>query len=324
MKDANIIRQKTSLKQFLSRPEITMTFVLIIFCLVLSIASDVFATSQNILNILRQIAVYAILGIGEAYIIITGGIDLSVGSLVGWSACVGGVVAEWGWSPGQVLVAMLIAGVVPGIINGILVAWVGLPPFIATLGMLNIAYGGALMITEGFPIRYKGTWLHQFGGGYIGSVPISVVVTIILVIIGYIIAEHTVFGRNIYALGNSEKAAKLSGIKTDRIKIMTYAITGLLAGVCAVIQVGLLGSADASLGKGAELDVIAAVVIGGISMSGGEGNIFGVLVGAMIMGVLRNAFVLLAVSGYAQIVALGVVVIVAVAVDSLRRKRETI
>ncbi|OUQ28685.1 hypothetical protein B5E77_02735 [Lachnoclostridium sp. An131] len=324
MKASSKNKQSISLKQFLSRPEITMTFVLIIFCLALTLASDVFATPQNILNILRQIAVYAILGIGEAYIIITGGIDLSVGSLVGWSACVGGVVAEWGWSPGMVLIAMLVAGIIPGIINGILVAWVGLPPFIATLGMLNIAYGGALMITKGFPIRYRGTWLHQFGGGYIGIVPISVIVTIVLVIIGYVIAEHTIFGRNIYALGNSEKAAKLSGIKTDYVKIMTYAITGLLAGVCAVIQVGLLGTADASLGQGAELDVIAAVVIGGISMSGGEGNIFGVLVGAMIMGVLRNAFVLLAVSGYAQIVALGVVVVIAVAVDSLRRKKATV
>lgn len=316
--------QKADMKRFLSRPEITMLFVLIIFCFALSAASSEFATPKNILNILRQIAVYAILGIGEAYIIITGGIDLSVGSLVGFSACVGGVASTWGWGPGQVLLAMLAAGIIPGIINGILIAWVGLPPFIATLGMLNIAYGGALMITKGFPISYKGTWLHQFGGGYVGIVPISVIVTIVIVILGYIVAEHTVFGRNMYALGNSEKAAKLSGIKTNQVKIMTHAITGFLAGICVVIQVGLLGTADATLGKGSELDVIAAVVIGGISMSGGEGNIFGVLVGAMIMGVLRNAFVLLAVSGYAQIVTLGVVVIVAVSVDSLRRKRRAV
>ena len=144
--------------------------------------------------------------------------------------------------------------------------------------------------------------------------------TLVVIAIFYVIAKYTVFGRNVYAIGNSESAAKLSGIKVKNVKIAVYGITGVLAGICGLIQMGLLGSSDPTFGKGAELDVIAAAVIGGISMSGGEGNILGVLVGATIMGVLRNAFVLLAISGYAQIVTLGVVVILAVAIDSLRRK----
>lgn len=312
--------KKEELKSFLNRPEVTMTFVLILFCIGLSMASEYFMTSKNIMNILRQMVVYAILGVGEAYIIITGGIDLSVGSLIAWTACVAGYLSQQNLPPGVILVCMLLAGLIPGLINGFLVAYVKLPPFIATLGMLNISYGGALLITNSFSISYRGTWIHKLGGGYIGIVPISVIVMLAVIAIGFIVAKYTVFGRNIYAIGNSEKAATLSGIKVKRVKMAVYGITGVLAGICGLIQIGLLNSADASFGKGAELDIIAAAVIGGISMTGGEGNIIGVLIGAAIMGVLRNAFVLLSISGYAQIVALGVVVIMAVAMDSIRER----
>ncbi len=311
-----------NMRNWLSRPEVTMFFVLLAFCIVLTFSSDYFLTSTNIMNILRQIAVYAILAVGEAFCIITGGIDLSVGSLIGWAACAGAYASTLGASPEVVLLVILAAGLLPGLINGVLIAYVGLPPFIATLGMLNIAYGLSLMITNGFPISYRDTWIHQFGGGYVGIVPISVIVTIVIVIIGFIIAKYTIFGRNIYAIGNSEKAAKLSGIKVKAVKVAVYGLTGVLAGVCGLIQMGLLNSADPTFGKGAELDVIAAAVIGGISMTGGEGNIIGVLIGAAIMGVLRNAFVLLNISGYAQTVTLGIVVVLAVAIDSIRRRRE--
>ena len=156
-------KKKYNWAGFFAKPEVTMLLVLIGFCIVLAFSSDRFATSKNILNILRQIAVYAILGAGEALIIITGGIDLSVGSLIGWTACTGGVLSQLGFDPALVLLGILIAGLIPGIINGILVTFVGLPPFIATLGMLNIAYGCSLVITNGFPISYSGTWIHQVG-----------------------------------------------------------------------------------------------------------------------------------------------------------------
>lgn len=312
---------KDKIKSFFAKPEITMLLVLFAFCVFLSAASPFFATSRNLLNVFRQIAVYAICAVGMSMIVITGGIDLSVGSIIGLTACVGGVCAQAGWPPTAILLAILLSGALTGLMNGLLITQVGLPPFIATLGMLSIANGTALIITKGFPIHYSGTWICAIGGGYIGNVPISVVVTIVIVLAGYTISRYTVFGRNIYAIGNGERAALLSGIKVKTVKTAVYMITGLLAGVCGLIQIGLLSGADASYGKGAELDVIAAAIIGGISMSGGEGNILGVLVGAAIMGVLRNAFVLLGVSGYAQIVALGVVIIVAVAIDSLRKKR---
>lgn len=312
--------KNATVKELLLRPEMTMLFVLIGFCLIMAFASPVFLTSKNLMNILRQIAVYSILGVGEAFIIITGGIDLSVGSQIGWTACVGGVLAQAGFGPLPMLLCVLAAGLLPGLVNGFMITRVGLPPFIATLGMLSVANGMALVITDGFPIHYEGTWLSSLGGGYTGMVPNSVIITVVIVFLGYIVSKYTVFGRNIYAIGNSEKAANLSGIKVKNVKTAVYGLTGVLAGVCGIIQIGLLNGADASYGKGAELDVIAAAVIGGISMSGGEGNILGVFVGAGIMGVLRNAFILLNVSGYTQIVALGIVIIAAVSVDSLRRK----
>jgi len=313
---------RRKLRNAFTRPEVTMLLVLLAFCVFLSFASPYFATSKNLLNVFRQISVYAILAVGQAMIIITGGIDLSVGSLIGWTACVGGVCAQAGWGPGAMLIAILASGALPGFINGVMITKVGLPPFIATMGMLSIANGCALIITKGFPIHYEGTWLSQIGGGYLGIVPISVLITVVIVAIGYILSKYTVFGRNLYAIGNNERAAVLSGIQVKTVKVAAYTITGVLAGVCGIVQIGLLSGADASYGKGAELDIIAAAVIGGVSMSGGEGNILGVLVGAAIMGVLRNAFVLLGVSGYAQIVTLGVVIIAAVSIDCLRRREK--
>ena len=320
--DGSDFSLKTKAKAALLRPEITMLLVLIVFCIVLSVVTPNFATSKNLLNILRQISIYAILAVGEAFVILTGGIDLSVGCAIGWAACVGGVCSQAHMGPAVILIVMLIAGVIPGFLNGLLVTYVGLPPFIATLGMLSILNGSALMITGGFPIIYSGTWICSFGGGYVGIVPISVIVMLLIVVIGYIVAKDTVYGRNVYAIGNNERSALFSGINVTRVKIIVYTLAGLLAAVCGIIELGLLSGADASYGKGAELDVIAAAVIGGISMTGGEGNILGVLIGAAIMGVLDNAFVLLGISGYAQIVTLGVVIIVAVAADSLTKKKK--
>ena len=208
-----------------------------------------------------------------------------------------------------------------GLSNGILVSKVGIPAFVATLGMMSITRGFSLLITMGVPIHYEPTWISVFGGGHISIVPVSVLVMLIVVAIGYIFASNTVPGRNVYAVGNSEKAAKLSGIQVEKVKIMVFTITGFLAGICGLILMGQLDGADAFYGNGYELDVIAAAVIGGISLSGGEGSPLGVIVGAALMGVLKNAFVLLAVPGYWQTVVIGVVIIGAVSIDSLRRKR---
>lgn len=307
-------------KDFFARPEVNVLIALIVMCVAMSFLSDVFLTPKNLVNVLRQFSLIAILAVGEAMIILTGGIDLSVGAMVGFTACFGAWLAQMGAGPEVTLLAILGSGAIMGFVNGVLVTKVGLAPFIATLGMMSIVRGLALLMTFGVPIHYNKTWISVFGGGYIGIVPVTVIVMITVVILGFIFANNTRFGRNIYAVGNSEKAAKLSGIRVDRIKMMVFTITGLLAGLSGLILMGQMDGSDTFYGNGYELDVIAASVIGGISLSGGEGNVLGVVVGAAIMGVLKNAFVLLAVPGYWQTVAIGLVIIGAVSIDSLRRK----
>lgn len=309
-----------SIKRLFEKPEINVLLALIVLGAAMTFASPYFLTARNILNILRQFSLIAILAVGQGMIIMTGGIDLSVGNVVGLTACFGAWVAKAGAPPLVAFVAILGIGAVVGMTNGLLVTKVGIPPFIATLGMMSVARGFSLLITMGVPISVKQSWITVFGGGYLGIVPVSVIVMLVIVGLGFIFANNTVPGRNIYAVGNSEKAAKLSGIRVDRVKIMVFTITGILAGVCGLILVGQLAGADAFYGNGYELDVIAAAVIGGISLSGGEGNLLGILVGAALMGVLKNAFVLLAVPGYWQVVSIGVVIIAAVSIDSLRRK----
>lgn len=314
---------KGNVKAFFARPEVNVLLALLVLCIALSFASPYFLTPKNIVNVLRQFSLIAILAVGEGMIIITAGIDLSVGTLVGFTACFGAWAAKSGASPEITLIAILGMGAIAGLANGLLVTKVGIPPFITTLGMMSVAKGLSLLITMGVPIHYDNTWISVFGGGYIGIVPVSVIVMLVIVTVGFVFINNTTLGRNIYAVGNSEKAAKLSGIRVDNVKIMVFTITGVLAGICGLILMGQLTGADAFYGNGYEMDVIAAAVIGGISLAGGEGNLLGIVVGAALMGVLKNAFVLLAVPGYWQTVAIGVVIIGAVSIDSLRGKKLT-
>ncbi len=306
---------------FFSKPEVSVGVALAALCVAMSLASPYFLTVRNILNILRQFSLIAILAVGEGLIIITAGIDLSVGALVGMTACVGAWVALAGAPPSVTLLVILGSGTLAGFANGLLVTRVGIAPFIATLGMMSVARGVSLLITLGSPIHYDTTWISVLGGGHIGVVPVSVIVMLVIVAAGWIVATRTVLGKNVYAVGNSEKAAKLSGIRVETTKTAVFTITGLLTGVCGLILMGQLEGADAFYGNGYELDVIAAAVIGGISLAGGEGNLLGIMVGAALMGVLKNAFVLLAVPGYWQTVAVGLVIIGAVSIDSLRKRR---
>jgi ribose transport system permease protein len=309
------------IKNFFNKPEVSVFIGLLVLCTYLSFASPYFFTTINIINVLRQFSLIAILAVGEALVIITGGIDLSVGTTVGFTACFGGFVAEsYGANPIVVLIAMLVIGGVVGLTNGLLITKIGLPAFIATLGMMSITQGFALLLTFGVPIHYSETWISVFGGGKVGLFPVSVLVMIGVVTMGIVFAQNTVSGKNVYAVGNNEKAAKLSGIRVGGVKIMVHTITGVLAGICGLILMGQMNGADPFYGKGYELDVIAAAVIGGISMSGGEGNMIGVVVGAALMGVLKNAFVLLAVPGYWQTVAIGLVIIIAVSLDTFRKR----
>ncbi|WP_406676828.1 ABC transporter permease [Moorella sp. ACPs] len=317
--DNNIISRSKSKVKISSFQEVGILIALVVLCIALSIASPFFLQKDNILNVLRQISVVGILAVGEAFIIISGAIDLSVGSLLG----LGGVMTAYftmiGVNPFLAAVLGLAVGGLGGFINGILVTKAKINSFIVTLGMLSVARGITLLITGGMPISFESP-IAFLGNGYIRSVPVSVIVMFLIIGLGHIFATKTIMGRNIFAIGNNEKAAELSGIAVEKLRLIVFTLMGILAALSGIILAGNLLSADPTSGTGYELDVIAAVVIGGASLAGGQGSIFGVLIGAALMGVLRNGFVLLGISAYWQIVTIGIVIVAAVGLDQLRKK----
>lgn len=310
------------LKKFLKSKEIPILGALLALCLVVSLLSPYFLGVQNIFNVLRQISVIGILAVGEALIIITAGIDLSVGTVLGLTGVLSALLANTGLHPVLVFIIIIIAGSFISSINGLLVTKARINPFIVTLGMMNIARGASLLITGGMPISIDKNQITFLGSGYFGVVPVPVIIMFIVAIIGHIFATKTLPGRNVFAVGNNERAAKLSGIRVNQVKVMTFMIMGSLCALSGMILSGTLKTAEPSAGADYGMDVIASVVIGGASLAGGEGSIIGVIIGAAIMGVLRNSFVLLGISAYWQVVAIGVVTIAAVALDSLKTKRD--
>lgn len=306
-------------KQMASFKEGPILLAFIILCIVISLLSSYFLTVNNIFNVLRQFSVIAILAVGQALIIITGGIDLSVGALLGLMGVVTALMATTGMPAYAILVVCIIIGCLIGSVNGLLVTKARINPFIVTLGMMSIYKGVSLLLTGGLPISIDNSIVF-LGSGYLGPIPIPVILMISVALIGYFFVTKTVIGRNIYAIGNNERAAKLSGIRVDRVKIIVFIIMGALCALAGIISSGTLATAEPTAGVGQELDVIAAVVIGGASLAGGRGSILGVILGAAIMGVLRNGFVLLQISAYWQVVAIGAVIILAVGLDSLKRR----
>lgn len=306
------------IKRLTSRTEFSVLLGLIILIIVMSIASPYFLKTANIFNVLSQISRYGIISVGMALVMITGGIDLSVGYVVGLSATVGAFMItnlQLPW-PLVFILVLLLGGVIGGI-NGFLITVVNLPPFIVTLAMSKVLSGCILLLTKGMPISFE-TPLAVLGSGYLGVVPVCVIIMFVCIIVGTVFAERTQTGRNIYAVGNNERAATLSGIKIKKTKTLVYIICSLLCAFCGIIVAGNLYSADATLGVGYDIDTIAAVVIGGVSMTGGEGSIWGALIGAAIMGVLKNGFVLLSISSYWQTIVIGIVIIIAVTIDQIR------
>ncbi len=317
-KDAGV---RNALLKMVKQKEFSVFVALVLLCTVVSLLSPYFLGVQNIFNVLRQFSVIGILAVGQALIIITSGIDLSVGSVLGLMGVVAALLAGLGLPPAAVFVLTILLGAMVASINGLLVTKARINPFIVTLGMMSIARGASLLITGGMPISIEND-ITFLGSGYIGVVPVPVIIMFIVAIAGHVFSTKTLAGRNIYAVGNNERAAKLSGIRVDKVKVMVFMIMGALCALSGMIVSGTLKTAEPSAGAGYEMDVIAAVVIGGTSLAGGEGSIVGVILGAAIMGVLRNSFVLLGVSAYWQIVAIGVVTIGAVALDSLKNKRD--
>lgn len=313
---------KSKLKRITSRTEFSVMIGLLALIIIMSIASPYFLKTANIMNVLSQISRYGIISVGMALVMITGGIDLSVGYVVGLSATMGAhLITNMGIPWPIAFIIVLAMGALIGGVNGFFITKVNLPPFIVTLAMSKVLSGCILLLTKGMPISFD-TPLAYLGSGYVGVVPVCVIIMFACIIIGTIFAERTQTGRNVYAVGNNERAASLSGIKINKIKTLVYVICSTLCAFCGIIVAGNLYSADATLGSGYDIDTIAAVVIGGVSMTGGEGSIWGALIGAAIMGVLKNGFVLLSISSYWQTIVIGIVIIVAVTIDRIRSTKK--
>lgn len=296
---------------------------LILLVVVLSVLSPAFLTVSNAVNIFQQISVLAILALGATAVIITGGIDLSVGSILALSGITTAWVAsEAGLPFGFAILVGLAAGAAAGFVNGLLITKGKLPPFIATLAMLSVARGLTLVISDGRPISGLPSWFRLLVSYRLfGVVPLSVILVVLLYVLGAAYLRLRPSGRALYAIGGSEEVARLSGLRVDREKLKVYTFAGLLAGVGGLVLAARLNSAQPTAGGGVELDVIAAVVIGGASLAGGAGTVAGTLTGALIIGVLRNGLNLLDVSSFWQQVVIGSVIAAAVMVDTLRRRQ---
>jgi len=306
---------------------------LLLLCIVLSILSDKFFTTENGLNVLRQVAVNICIATGMTLIVLTAGIDLSVGSVL---ALCGAVTAGLfknglaftgadlfiGFTVLGAILGGLLLGTIIGWVNGFTVTKFNVPPFVATLAMLTIARGFTMLYTKGHPISNLGKDFAFIGSGSLIGIPVPVWLAIAVVLIAVFITQKTKLGRYIYAIGGNEQAAKLSGINITKVKLTVYAMAGALAALGGIIVTARLDSAQPNAGISYELDAIAAVVIGGTSLSGGKGSIWGTVMGAIIIGVLNNGLVLLNVSPFWQQVVKGAVILLAVVIDKIGEKKE--
>jgi ribose transport system permease protein len=288
---------------------------------VLKVLTPHFLTVDNLMDVARQFSFDAIIAIGMAFVIITGEIDLSVGSLFGLNAIIMGILLLDHWPPVIAILVVLCFGTCIGMLNGILVTKVGIPSFVTTLGMLSIGRGLALTLTGGWPktltgVSYIPNWFYFLGGGRLfGIIPMQAVIMIIAIIVGYFILHKMVIGYHLFAVGGNSRAATLYGISVSRVKIFAFATTGFLSALAGVLALSFVQSADPNLGTGMELYVIACAVVGGVSLSGGRGGIVGTFLGSMTIGILNNGLVLLGVSPYVQGIVIGAVVIGAVALS---------
>ncbi|MEG0426000.1 ABC transporter permease [Cetobacterium sp.] len=293
---------------------------LIIMMIFFSIFSEYFFTTTNLLTIALQTSVIGIIAIGQTMVIITGGIDLSVGSIVAFSGVTSGLLVERGVPLMLALILGILIGAAVGVLNGGLISKANLPPFIATLGMMMVLRGLTLALTNGMPISSFDDSFVYLSGGTVFGIPNPVIYFISLGLIFNFILKRTVLGKDIYAIGSNEDAARLSGVNVIKTKLMVYGFCGFLSGISGIILASRLISAQPTEGAGYELDAVAAVVIGGASLSGGKGNIIGTIIGAFIMSTLRNGLNMMNVSGFWQQFVVGIVLLLAVYVDQKRKK----
>lgn len=289
--------------------------------LALSLLSPYFLSTSNLLNVLRQVSINAILALGMTVVILKGGIDLSVGSLLALAGALAAGLALSGLPPALAMGLGVGTALALGTLQGLLVAYAGLPPFIVTLAGLTAFRGLTLVYTGGRPITGLPDPFLFLGNGALLGIPVPVVAMLAFLLLTHLLLQNTALGRYLYAIGGNEEAARLSGVPVARIKVFAYAYSGLAAGLAALVLTGRLNSAQPTAGTGFELDAIAAAVVGGTSLAGGRGTAWGTFLGALIIGVLNNGMNLLNVSSFYQLIAKGAVIVLALLVDRLVRRR---
>lgn len=297
---------------------------LLIMCVILSFTTNgVFYSQRNLVNVLRQVSSNACLAFGMTFAIITGGIDLSVGSILAISGTLSaGLIVKSGFSVEQAVITAIVIGTALGLFNGFVIAKTTIPPFIVTLAMMQMARGAAYIYSNGQPIRAMIPEYQIIGTGYLGPIPYPVIYMVVFLIICVILLSKTRFGRHVYAVGGNDKAAIFSGVNVARTKMMVYTMSGFLAAFTGVVLCARMASGQPTAGQAFEMDAIAATVLGGTSMSGGVGKIGSTFIGVLIIGVLNNGLNLLGLNSFWQQIAKGVVILLAVYVDMLKKRRK--
>ncbi|MBZ9742975.1 MULTISPECIES: ABC transporter permease [unclassified Mesorhizobium] len=320
-------KQHTFLSRLFSTQTFWVVIAVILACIFLSFATDAFATSKNLYNITRNVTFVAIVALGMTFVIITGGIDLSVGSVLCLSSMVLAVTMHAGYSIEIGILASIATALAIGAFNGIFIAYLGFPPFVVTLGMLSIARSLAMVASNNTVVFQFGPdhqkLLALGGGAWVFGIANPVLYMIILALITGFILRWTKFGRHIFAIGGNEHAATLTGVPVKQIKVAVYMISALSAGIAGIIQTGWLGAVTTNLGNGMELQVIAATVIGGADLAGGVGTAFGAIVGAALIEVIRNSLGLLGINAFWQGTFIGGAILLAVLFDRIRNFRRS-
>lgn len=321
LKNKSIIIKNLFANNIVASKVLWETIGLFFLILLLSITSPYFLTVSNILNVLRQISMVGIVSVGMTFVIITGGIDLSVGSVLALSGVFTAISINSGINLYLAIIIGVVAGSLCGFLSGILIASkINMPPFIATLAMMSTARGVSLVLTSGRPIYGLPKQFGFIAGGNMFGVPLPIIIMILMYIIGYLILTYIRQGIYYYSVGGNENASRLAGVNTKKIKLSAYVISGFTASVAGIIMTSRLISIEPMAGQGYELDAIAAVVIGGTTLSGGEGSLIGTFIGALIIGVLRNGLNLLNISAYWQQIAIGFVIASVVSIGAYKKE----
>ncbi|MCK3837769.1 MULTISPECIES: ribose ABC transporter permease [Pseudomonas] len=313
-------RLRLNLARLLRSPAFYPFVGLVVVTLVMILASDTFLTASNLSNIARQVSINAIIAVGMTCVILTGGIDLSVGPVMALSGTLTAGLMVAGVPPGLAIGAGLLVGVAFGIGNGLFVAYLHMPPIIVTLATMGIARGFGLMYTDGYPISGLPEWFAFFGRGSVFGMQVPILIMLLTYLAAYVLLQHTRIGRYIYAIGGNEEAVRLSGVRAARFKLLVYGISGLTAAIAGLVLTSRLMSGQPNAGVSFELDAIAAVVLGGASIAGGRGVIVGTLLGAMLLGVLNNGLNMLGVSPYVQSVIKGGIILLAIFISRQRHR----